>query len=92
MGQANRNAIPRCERTWVKQVVRSSPKGPASPAILGVKADHGESEMKVREVLMKVYEPGRLQLAWQQVRENAGAAGIDQMVFLHDFTVAFSRA
>jgi group II intron reverse transcriptase/maturase len=35
--------------------------------------------MKVREVLVKVYEPGRLQRAWQQVRENAGAAGIDQM-------------
>ncbi|MCP4289383.1 MAG: group II intron reverse transcriptase/maturase [Gammaproteobacteria bacterium] len=28
---------------------------------------------------MKVYEPGRLHMAWQQVRKNAGAAGIDQM-------------
>jgi retron-type reverse transcriptase len=35
--------------------------------------------MKVRELLVKVYEPGRLQRAWQQVRANAGAAGIDQM-------------
>jgi len=35
--------------------------------------------MKVREVLVKVFEPGRLQMAWQQVRKNAGAAGIDQM-------------
>lgn len=35
--------------------------------------------MKESEVLAKVYEPGRLQMAWQQVRENAGAAGIDQM-------------
>jgi len=35
--------------------------------------------MKVREVLVKVFEPGRLQRAWQQVRKNAGAAGIDQM-------------
>ncbi len=35
--------------------------------------------MKVNEVLVKVYEPGRLQMAWQQVRDNAGAAGIDQM-------------
>jgi len=35
--------------------------------------------MKVKEVLVKVYEPGRLQAAWQQVRKNAGAAGIDQM-------------
>jgi hypothetical protein len=35
--------------------------------------------MKVRAVLVKVYEPGRLQAAWQQVRKNAGAAGIDQI-------------
>ena len=35
--------------------------------------------MKVRDVLVKVLEPGRLQMAWQQVRKNAGAAGIDQM-------------
>lgn len=35
--------------------------------------------MKGSEVLAKVYEPGRLQMAWQQVKENAGAAGIDQM-------------
>jgi len=35
--------------------------------------------MKVDEVLVKVFEPGRLQMAWQQVRKNAGAAGIDRM-------------
>ena len=35
--------------------------------------------MKVTEVLAKVYEPGRLQSAWHQVKQNAGAAGIDQM-------------
>ena len=35
--------------------------------------------MKVNEVLVKVFEPGRLQMAWQQVRKNAGAAGIDRM-------------
>jgi hypothetical protein len=33
--------------------------------------------MEVREVLVKVLEPGRLQMAWQQVRKNAGAAVID---------------
>jgi len=51
----------------------------ASPVIRGVEVDDGESERKVREVLVKVLEPGRLQKAWQQVRKNAGAAGIDQM-------------
>ncbi len=35
--------------------------------------------MKVRDVLVKVSEPRRRQMAWQQVRTNAGAAGIDQM-------------
>ena len=56
------------------------PRGSGSQAILSVKGDHGESEMKVREVLVRVFEPGRLQMAWQQARMNAGAAGIDQMI------------
>ena len=35
--------------------------------------------MKAQQVLAKVYEPGRLWAAWQQVKTNAGAAGIDRM-------------
>jgi RNA-directed DNA polymerase len=35
--------------------------------------------VKAQDVLAKVYEPGRLWAAWQQVRKNAGAAGIDRM-------------
>ncbi len=35
--------------------------------------------MKQRNVLEKVYEPGRLCQAWHQVKRNAGAAGIDKM-------------
>ena len=35
--------------------------------------------MKVEEVLAKVYEPERLSWAWQRVKKNAGAAGIDRM-------------
>ncbi len=31
------------------------------------------------KVLERVYEPRRLRKAWQQVKRNAGAAGIDQM-------------
>lgn len=34
---------------------------------------------KETNVLESVYEPGRLLLAWQQVKQNAGAAGIDNM-------------
>ena len=35
--------------------------------------------MKHKKVLEKVYEPERLQAAWQQVKQNAGVAGIDRM-------------
>lgn len=38
--------------------------------------------MKIEEVLEKVYEPRRLLLAWQQVKRNAGAAGIDRMTIV----------
>jgi hypothetical protein len=39
---------------------------------------------------MEVFEPGRLRKAWQQV--NAGAAGTDPLLFLHDSTVVFYPA
>lgn len=35
--------------------------------------------MKQENVLERVLEPGRLYAAWQQVKRNAGAAGIDRM-------------
>jgi RNA-directed DNA polymerase len=35
--------------------------------------------MKVTNVMERVYDPKRLQEAWQQVKRNAGAAGIDEM-------------
>ncbi len=35
--------------------------------------------MKHKDILERVYEPGRLYQAWQQVKRNAGAAGIDKM-------------
>jgi RNA-directed DNA polymerase len=35
--------------------------------------------VKVEKVLERVYDPGRLRRAWQQVKKNAGAAGIDRM-------------
>jgi len=36
-------------------------------------------KVKYVKVLKRVYEPRRLGQAWQQVKKNAGAAGIDQM-------------
>ena len=35
--------------------------------------------MKQTKVMERIYEPGRLYRAWQQVRKNAGAAGVDKM-------------
>jgi len=35
--------------------------------------------VKQKNILERVYSPGRLRMAWQQVRKNAGAAGIDKM-------------
>jgi len=35
--------------------------------------------VKHEKVMERVYESGRLRRAWQQVRRNAGAAGIDKM-------------
>jgi hypothetical protein len=35
--------------------------------------------VKHEKVLERVYNMGRLRQAWQQVRKNAGAAGVDKM-------------
>ncbi len=40
---------------------------------------HGDKIVKHVKVMKSVYEPRRLRQAWQQVKQNAGAAGIDQM-------------
>ncbi len=47
---------------------------------------HGDKQVKYVKVIERIYEPRRLRQAWQQVGQNAGAAEIDQMIFLHDFT------
>jgi RNA-directed DNA polymerase len=35
--------------------------------------------VKYKKILERVYNPWRLRKAWQQVKKNAGAAGIDEM-------------
>ena len=39
---------------------------------------HG-GKVKHVKVLERIYEPRRLRTVWRQVKQNAGAAGIDQM-------------
>jgi hypothetical protein len=41
--------------------------------------DSHEGKVKHLKVIERVYDPRRLRTAWQQVKQNAGAAGIDQM-------------
>ena len=40
--------------------------------------------MKHEKILQRVYSPWRLRKAWRQIKENAGAAGIDKMT-VEDF-------
>ena len=40
---------------------------------------HGAREVKTEKVMERVYDWGRLRMAWKQVEKNAGAAGIDRM-------------
>jgi len=40
---------------------------------------HGAEGVKAEKVLERVYDWGRLRMAWKQVEKNAGAAGIDRM-------------
>ncbi len=44
-----------------------------------MEVSHGERKVKVENVLERVYNQRRLYMAWQRVKENAGAAGIDGM-------------
>ena len=55
------------------------PKGQFATRQSLMQDSHGEIKVKHVKVLERVYEPRRLRKAWQQVKQNAGAAGIDQM-------------
>ena len=44
---------------------------------------------KHEHVMEQVYKPRRLIEAWQQVRKNAGAAGIDQMEWFRNLGLVF---
>ncbi len=50
-----------------------------NPVIFDRERCRGDKQVKHVKVMERVYEPRRLRQAWQQVKQNAGAAGIDQM-------------
>jgi group II intron reverse transcriptase/maturase len=57
----------------------SGQRAAQGPAILDGRECPGERRVKQEKVLERVYDRRRLQWAWQKVRRNAGAAGIDAM-------------
>ena len=62
--------------------VRSDPvraRGQSSTRQSSWGGSHGAGEVKTEKVMERVYDWGRLRMAWKQVDNNAGAAGIDKM-------------
>jgi group II intron reverse transcriptase/maturase len=62
--------------------VRSDPvqaKGQSSTRQSSWGDSHGAEGVKTEKVLERVYDWGRLRMAWKQIERNAGAAGIDRM-------------
>jgi len=86
--EGERASKPKGEREghWAHQredpEVRSDPvraRGQSSTRQSSWGGSHGAEGVKAEKVLERVYDWGRLRLAWKQVEKNAGAAGIDKM-------------
>ena len=68
----------------------SDPVASHTPPSMRQRSPGGKGE-KIQKVLERVYEGRRLRRAWEQIRKNAGAAGIDGIcrqgpIFLDDYT------
>ena len=57
----------------------SGPRAAHRPAIPDERKRPGQRGVRQERVLERVYERRRLRWAWQKVRSNAGAAGIDEV-------------
>ena len=84
--QKTREGIPESQQRHRPEDVREvwrgpvlDPEGREHPGNRRRRPESRRSQVKHTEVLERVYDPGRLWAAWQQVKHNAGAAGIDQM-------------
>lgn len=65
-------------KTLRSRAIRSEPGATSTrPSSLG--DSHGAKGVKTEKVLERVYDWGRLRMAWKQIEKNAGAAGIDEM-------------
>jgi len=63
--------------------VRSDPvraRGQSSTRQSSLGDSHGAEGVKAERVLERVYDWGRLRMAWKQIERNAGAAGIDNLI------------
>ena len=77
----NRTGIPKLEDDRVDPERSKGSRGPAAshtPPSIGPRRPGGKGE-KIQQVLERVYDSRRLRQAWEQIRTNAGAAGIDGM-------------
>ena len=68
----------------------SDPAASHTPPSMRQRSPGGKGE-KIQKVLERVYNSRRLRRAWEQIRNNAGAAGIDGIcrqgpIFLDDYT------
>ena len=83
-----RASKPRGEREGSEGHQRGDPEVRSDPALAMGRTStrqsswggsHGAAGVREEKVLERVYDWGRLRLAWKQVEKNAGAAGIDRM-------------
>ena len=62
-----------------QEAIRVRAEGQSSTRQSSWRDSHGAERVKTERVLERVYDWGRLRIAWKQVEKNAGAAGIDKM-------------
>lgn len=74
----------------VRSKGQSDPAASHTPPSMRQTSPGGKGE-KIQKVLERVYDSRRMRQAWEQIRKNAGAAGIDGIcrqgpIFLDDYT------
>jgi RNA-directed DNA polymerase len=80
-GMVSSSAIPNQQSCGGQQPsgLKTNARGRPTPDKPGRERVTEEAREKVERVMERVYDRRRLRLAWHQVEQNAGAAGLDQM-------------